>query len=136
VFSDSFAGKRLGSGQNIVEPSNDWRSCVLVIANCNMITVDEVKVGFVSFKDVLPFFLVFLLEIDLRADKANLEFRKIEPIAFKSGNSSGIIQDFVSKASLLIGDELACDTIPHGERSWEIDKRARKEVGFKGTDAL
>jgi hypothetical protein len=39
------------------------------------------------------------------------------------------------KAALLMGDELARDTI-HGEGSWEIDERPGKEVGFTGTDAL
>jgi hypothetical protein len=77
VFRDSFEGKRLGSGKNTVEASNDWKIFVLVIANRKAITLDEVKVRFVPFKDVLPAFLVFLLEIYLRAEKANLEFGKI-----------------------------------------------------------
>jgi hypothetical protein len=135
VLGDAFEGKRLSSGQHIVESANDGKRCVLVISDCDAITVEEVKVRFVPLKDVLPAFLVFLLEINLRAEEANLKFGKIEPVAFKSSNSSGIIQDFVAKPPLLIGDELSRDSI-HGERSREIDERPRKEVRFTVTDAL
>ncbi len=135
MFRDAFEGKRLSSGQHIVEPSNDGKRGMLVITNRDAITVDELKVGFVPFEYPLPAFLLFLLEIYLRAEEANLKFRKVEPVAFKSGNAPGIIQDLVSKTTLLVGNELPRDPI-HGERSREIDERSRKEVGFTRTDAL
>jgi hypothetical protein len=57
------------------------------------------------------------------------------PIALQDRDSTGIIQDLVSKTASLMGNKLPSDAV-HGKGHRKIDEGSGNEVGGAGADAL
>jgi hypothetical protein len=70
LFGNAFQGKRLGSGQDIVESTNDWKGGLSMVSNHDMVSINKFKVELVPFKHIFPSLLLFLKY--LGAEKLNL----------------------------------------------------------------
>jgi hypothetical protein len=75
------------------------------------------------------------VEEELWAEESNLETRQKVPLTFENGNSSGVVQNLVSEATLLASNQLPCNSI-HCEWNIEVNQGSRDKIVFAGADWL
>jgi hypothetical protein len=118
-LSDAFKGKSLCSLSDVMEGSHNRKGGLTMIVNGDSFTVGKVKIGTVPFEGIAPGLV--LTEENLRTEESDFKVREEIPVAFNDRNTTGVVQDFVAKTTLLVGNELPGDPI-HGKRNWEGNK--------------
>jgi hypothetical protein len=133
LLRNAFKGKGLCRGQHIVKTPNDRKGRLSVVSNGDAISCHELQIGLVPLEDVsAP--CEFSKE-NLRAEETSFQVGKVVSFTLEDSNASGVVKDFVSKAPLLVGNQLTGDSIQRKWR-WEIHKRSRNKIREAGTDAL
>jgi hypothetical protein len=102
-----------------------------MVRNSNAIATNQFQIRAIPLKDVLS--TVVLTKKNLRAEKSNLESRKVVPFIFQHSDVSIVVENLV--AAFLVRDQLASNPI-HSERNRQVNKGTSYKIGDAGTDTL